>query len=499
MANIKHNNYRNFKCHLLNDTKLDFMLLKHKITPIISDIKVSSKISFANVTKKHVISEIAWENATSTNDILKNIGYTGVDNGFFSYEKDRIANDEFLELFSNSHFDLSSYDKHFFVTEITGNTGEFVYPIEKNENYVSLKGGFYQGFFKINGSKYQTLPHDLNNEWIFEITLRKKDYKTPSNVLNKRHNNNKDIFFYIGTRAENKFWEFYKQNPEMSELKIYDDYFTDDYNNTICDCDCENNTSIFEDDYLLNNTTIVKNELEDSKGHNLYEKGFYEIETDNKFIFFNQTKNGFTKDNWKDEYKFVLTGKTDSPNINYYPYLNQTNKGYTKDNISELIEKHTYSYNIFKEIENNALALKINDDGSISYRYLSSNCEIIDETSKPNIILNDNWYNVKLIMKEYPGDKMKLYIYVNNYLKLVSKELPKIKLRPLNDSPERQEGVPYSLSIGGGTQGLCERILPDYYSLPEYILPIEKHFAGTFIGDIKTFTFSTNSEKECGN
>ena len=29
----------------------------------------------------------------------------------------------------------------------------------------------------------------------------------------------------------------------------------------------------------------------------------------------------------------------------------------------------------------------------------------------------------------------------------------------------------------------------DYYDISKYELPIEKHFAGTFIGDIKDFTF----------
>ena len=84
---------------------------------------------------------------------------------------------------------------------------------------------------------------------------------------------------------------------------------------------------------------------------------------------------------------------------------------------------------------------------------------------------------------------MQIYVYVNGYLKLVSKELPELHLKRLDDNSERQEGVPYSLSIGGGTQGLSERIMLDYYDRTDYILPIEQNFAGTFIGDIKDFTF----------
>jgi hypothetical protein len=101
-----------------------------------------------------------------------------------------------------------------------------VYPLEIMNDYTALKGGFYQGFFKIDGDKYQTLPHQITDEWNFNITLRKRDYETPSNILNKRHTENQGMFFFIGTRAENKFWELYKSKPEMNNLK-YDD--SDDY------------------------------------------------------------------------------------------------------------------------------------------------------------------------------------------------------------------------------------------------------------------------------
>jgi hypothetical protein len=495
MSNIKRNNYRNFDSRIINDKNLDFILCGNNIKPVSSDIKLSAKINFYGNANRHVVSEVAWEGAVASDKTLKNIGFTGVDNGFISYEKDRIANDEFLELFTNSNFDLSSYDKRFFMTEVSGNTGEFVYPIIKNDEYTTLKGGFYQGFFKINGDKYQTLPHTINDEWEFKIVLRRKNYDTPSNILNKRHNDNEGIFLYIGARAENKFWELYKHSDEINEHKIYDDYFVDDYNQS--DCECEIDNSIFEDDYIQKDISLDDITLSDSKGNKIGEKGFYEIETDNKFILFNQTKNGFTKKTWKDDYKIILTGKTDTPNINYYPYLNQTKNGYTKDNINQLEEQFTYNYDIFKEIENNALAFKINNDGSITYKFLSDNCEILEETSKPNIIKDNEWADVKIKIKAISNKKMKIYVYINDYLKLVSKELPMLKLKPLNDTPERQETVPFSLSIGGGTQGLCERILLDYNKLPEYILPLEKHFAGSFIGDIKEFVFSTNSQKEC--
>ena len=69
----------------------------------------------------------------------------------------------------------------------------------------------------------------------------------------------------------------------------------------------------------------------------------------------------------------------------------------------------------------------------------------------------------------------------------ITKEIPKINLRELNDLYEKQEGVPYNISIGGGTQGLAETIQYNYMLNPTRVYPIEKNFAGSFIGYIRSF------------
>lgn len=567
MAIIKNNNYKKIDCRLYNDSYMDFILSKDDVR-VYGDINecIAAHLDFSGVDKRHVVSDAVWGNAIASDGILHNIGYTGVDNGFISYERDMIGNDEFLELFVNSKFSLNTFGDRFFVTKVDGNAMMQEYPVVPQKDYVSLKGGFYQGFFKIYGDKYQTLPYRIMDEWNISMTLRKRDYETPSNILNKRHVKNKGFFFFIGARSENKFWELYKSMPTTEELKYTDlddysedydimssnvtrhqyhedipnpenrddgygdlcectayfqdgydpyaegegcfkkgcdnDYFTDDYTGkgTTVGCDCPVNDLAIEDDYMQEQLQLDSIKLEDSKGNAIGEKGFYEIETDNKFIIFNAAKDGFNTKTWDDAYKFILTGKKDCPNINYFPYLNQTSSGYTKNNIDKLIKEHTYAYNVFKDIECNALGFKINDDGSISYRYISKKCEVIEETSKPNIIKEDEWYDIhiKILRKKgsipvcdehYRQGMMQIYVYVNGYLKMVSRELPELILRTLDDNPERQEGIPYSISIGGGSQGLSERILLDYYDRTDYVLPIEENFAGSFIGDIKDFTF----------
>ena len=82
---------------------------------------------------------------------------------------------------------------------------------------------------------------------------------------------------------------------------------------------------------------------------------------------------------------------------------------------------------------------------------------------------------------------MIILFYVNNYLVFISKELSKFNFKQLNEVLTKQETVPYNISLGGGSLGLMETILPNYYAISDYILPIEKDFCGTFMGDIKSF------------
>ena len=92
---------------------------------------------------------------------------------------------------------------------------------------------------------------------------------------------------------------------------------------------------------------------------------------------------------------------------------------------------------------------------------------------------------------------MKLYFYVNGKLVYITKDLPNLNLRTLDEIPEKQEGVPFNISLGGGTQGLAEMINHKNYMLnPTRIYPLEKYFAGSFIGYIKDFKFS-NCGMEC--
>ena len=635
--NILNNNVRSIDCKLLEDEYFDYMLYKGEVygSNNISEMTIANFSCPFLIENGVLYSTSTWVDAKNNGVLLEDIGFTGSDNGLISFRKDRISNKDYLDILTGSTYEIEEDDTRLFLSPITGNTLNFDYPMFLDEDetgcFLSFQGGFYQGFYKLFGKEwcYQTLPNGPDYEWNLYFDIRpRSDYKVGVTTVNHIHPENKGIFFYLGTRAENKFWPLYKTDEEVTNplKRIPDDdnytnaeicgeesdtdfnkinvvhedymadepeeipesYFEDDYiasastddcpcaaqclaeeqnkhenydfdngylseddnddvtftisdiyeykyqeDSNCCEkglncgtsdckeshkCDnffqddfyndeCYNGPKAIEDEYLGQDADIVEDDITDSFGHVLTKKGYYEIESDNKFLMFDRTKDGFTVNNWIEGTKVTLTARQDWANINYFPIMNRTCTGYTVDNIYKYQEENSIPYNIYKDIKNNAFCLRITDDGAIGYRYSVLDCEaeneqhyaVREEYSKPGVVKIDEWNKIvvkiailnpmvsngKYINKGHR--KMKLYFYVNGFLVFISKELDEFNFRELNDTYQKQEGVPYSISLGGGTQGLLESILPDYYNTPDYIFPIEKDFCGTFLGDIKSF------------
>ena len=635
--NILNNNVRSIDCKLLEDEYFDYMLYKGEVygSNNISEMTIANFSCPFLIENGVLYSTSTWVDAKNNGVLLEDIGFTGPDNGFISFRKDRISNKDYLDILTGSTYEIEEDDTRLFLSPITGNTLNFDYPMFLDEDetgcFLAFQGGFYQGFYKLFGKEwcYQTLPNGPDYEWNLYFDIRpRSDYKVGVTTVNHIHPENKGIFFYLGTRAENKFWPLYKTDEEVTNplKRIPDDdnytnaeicgeesdtnfnkinvvhedymadepeeipesYFEDDYiasastddcpcaaqclaeeqnkhenydfdngylsendnddvtftisdiyeykyqeDSNCCEggsncgtsdykesrkCDnffqddfyndeCYNGPKAIEDEYLGQDADIVEDDITDSFGHALTKKGYYEIESDNKFLMFDRTKDGFTVNNWIEGTKVTLTARQDWANINYFPIMNRTCTGYTVDNIYKYQEENSIPYNIYKDIKNNAFCLRITDDGAIGYRYSVLDCEaeneqhyaVREEYSKPGVVKIDEWNKIvvkiailnpmvsngKYLNKGHR--KMKLYFYVNGFLVFISKELDEFNFRELNDTYQKQEGVPYSISLGGGTQGLLESILPDYYNTPDYIFPIEKDFCGTFLGDIKSF------------
>ena len=443
MQNIKRNNVRALDLRLINNEYYDFMLYKGETIgfTLSEDCILAQMMPCFMEDDGKYYSNRTWVDAVNGGDVvLNNIGFTGVDNGFIHFEKDKISNREFLEIFTGSTYTIDAEDKRFFMTPITGNTMLHKYPYsievdEKDEQeYFSFRGGFLQGFFKVEGYDYQTLPNKIDSEWVMSFELRRRsDYPIEPTSLVGVHPENNGIFFFMGTRAENKFWHYYKTDKEKMEALKIGDYVTDEYIIPEDECDivtpncdlvtpkkdsyiadfedwnedCYVETDECEDcedkyeypidhEYWEADIDITSNDFKTQEGIDADNQYYTEIETDNKFITFNRTPSGFTVHTWPgDDVKVILEG-TRKPNINWFPLMNRTKTGVTvqtaDDYIANVYEGDDAKYNIYDDIKNNAFALKINDDGSIGYKYGILDCEaenhysVVEEYSKPNMV-----------------------------------------------------------------------------------------------------------------
>lgn len=503
--------------------------------------------------------ECVWKSAINEETYLDYVGFTGVDNGFISYDKDKITNKEFLELFLHSKHNILNDELKLRLRKVNGNNQIYDYSNDitsiDGKDVSKLNGGFYQGFFKIFDKKYQVLPHILGDGLGIEVRLKKSDFVNDNVTINDTHKENKGIFLYIGTRAENKWWERYsivdnfdKSNTEYSNGEYFEDEYTtensnvnsryaDDtedvdyieimYGNDGKNCNIKKEDTLdseyyqvdddclgyVTDDYLEKEEEINGNEkFLTSDGIDFNQPNVIKYETDNKYLLFDRGKDGYTTKTWEED-TIATIYDVKKPNIgNYFTLLNRTKSGETTKTIDELLEKENKKYNILNDLYRNALAFQIKDNGSIGFKYLVKDCDsekdkykIEELFTKDNIIKDDEWYtiSVKIVplcprisndttcddLRTSLTDKMVIYIYVNGMLRLKSHELPILNLKPLDDLSDKQQTVPYSISLGGGTQGLCDVININYRELPKYILPLEKEFCGSFIGYIQSFRF----------
>ena len=625
MSNIINNNFHNLRIKLNYDEYWDFFLNKDNF----NSFNFDSSLMYDKCLISYIDSELnecvdnnwlystdsyKWEYSNVLSHEMYNIGYTALDNGLILFRRDLHNNRSFVDLYTKSKYKIEEGDDRLKLHAVSGGTNLYEYPITVENNLIKLNGGFYQGFFKTECDKYQVLPSNLESgdEWHFEFVLNKNEFEKESNkTLNDKYPNNKGIFFYIGTRAENKWVYLYNKDDECFSLgiddyveggeidkkdykisslidanpdfidytefamddyleykyydnKLYeydkieeDDFFLDDYvmldnepkiideeNNkgkvigwccfyntteyeTIkkysygCGCRREiinefpitvnqgkylSGCDLFGDEYLSDIDDIeygcdfIEKDLdirdfdfETYEGISILKNQYY-FNTDNKFLLFDRTCDGFNVKNWEEGTIGRYIGTNSSFKGNLFLLMNRTCTGYTVDTINELRDSYTKDYNVYNDIYDNALAFRITDDGKIGYRYLTYDCDaenqitIKEGYSKEGIIKESKWYVINVKITAHLN-KMVLRFYVNGKLVFISSELSKLNLRQLKELKEKQETVPFNISLGGGTQGLCETILPNYMLEPYRVYPLEKYFAGTFIGYLKSFKF----------
>jgi hypothetical protein len=376
----------------------------------------------------------------------------------------------------------------------SGNTKETIYNIVSKTNdiigyYNQLYGGFYQGFFKLFGYDYEVFPTRTNEGWTVEMLLRarQEDQYIPTTgqtTLNLTYPENTNTFFYFGTRAENKYYHHASGSPvsdsgytrvtgvlegclktcECSNtgvtysrcVDVYEPLVYTAQHNTTCNCGCNATTNVPNND---------KDPLYDSMS-NSFSLRLSGDPSNPKVCVKVLTFTGGC----------VTTGTCPTTGITYQTGYTITEHCSTNtifnycstDNPLYLNKEHWFLVDCVWERSTYYDTCDLYYRGGLG---LISDTEYVDSLSQNTVLLieppithegsapaeqveivnlNERW----LIER---SDRLgSLKIFVNGKLLFVINGFEEVIPRALNTDKEKQLGVPFNISWGGGTQGLRE-------------------------------------------
>jgi hypothetical protein len=448
------------------------------------------------------------------------------------------GNTALLSALTASTLIIPSGETRLMLNRVTGMTGDYIYPIEQiidtgtTGNYARFCGGFYQGYYKLDGESYEVLPNRVPKAWAAEFMLRKSDNScsgTTGTTLNDTYPDNKGFFFYLGTRAENKFWNRFDGvntgctsgctsdtgctgtvTTFCTSIKETDVYFTDDETGFLLPLSPPAiEITKIENGFLLYGragdrcSRCGQTHEPDGLGtytacddvSNVYLTAYTstQSESQNKFLTFCRACRG-TCSNCGSITCGGASGGT--------CFTTCTWSGDTA--ITDDLDPNL-------DVFDNALGFRIKDDGSIGYRALKftgycsgdtyiTGVTVEEQYSASGMVSDDEWtkISIRFVMNETYDEcelgykdarKGRLMFYVNCRLKFVAEEVDEFIARRLIEQNEKQLTVPYNISIGGGTQGLLESMTFDGQDPDDLGMLIEQNYAGTFIGDISQFRF----------
>lgn len=413
--------------------------------------------------------------------------------------------------------------------------------------YQELYGGFYQGFYKLFGYDYEVFPERLNKGWTMETVIKPRitdEYSISASTeeyLNTRYPENAGTFFYFGTRAENKYYHFADGHPASDSgytrvtsgltslssctcnqtgftnancLMVYPKSATTAYHNIGCGCGaCTTQLPVQPLDPkfdVLSNAlsmrfsgcpadpricvkvmTITGNCVTTGTCATTgltYQTGYTITEFCSEPIYSvcDYVCSAITTDRWVmitsvfERYTTIeecdllnLGGLGDLRKVTYQSILNNT------------------SYNLIMPPETHSGGTKENKVYKIDFR---------------RRWFDDEWYRLG-----------RLKVYVNGYLFMTIENFEEVIPRELNCEKEKQLGVPFNISWGGGTQGLHDHLIfsattvlngpykQDPELFPDEILSattfsglstdilLEQNFGGTFMGGVSQFRMYTEA------
>jgi hypothetical protein len=372
-------------------------------------------------------------------------------------------------------YTISSGDTFTF-HEVSGYTNTYTYDvidtIINSINTKKLNGGFYQGFYKLTSYPVEYFPNRVHKGWSVNMIIGYNTGITTGTTLNDTFPNNEGIVFYMGTQSSGKY-----SYPTDNEISIINENYGIDLSipNYVKTGITVNNLNYIEapnytygDELLLNNTGYTGDWIyyngqpytgksyEENTSQLLTWAPEYSDLIDNAFAI------RITEDK-KIGYRYLYEGDICSLNTGYTDYYNydEITTGDTTTTYKIINKKYT----LIEEYTNSPIWTE-NDNGYIN----------ITITFERDITLNTQ---CELLYNDFRNGT--LMIYVNGRPVLKNTSFREFIPHKLDVIDELQEGVPFNISFGGGTQGLIDGIT---ISTGVTYSPgvLENYFSGVYTG-----------------
>ena len=424
-------------------------------------------------TGVEIDSLVRWSNSTSSAFTINDIGLTGIDTQYV----DQMSGIS-MSFLGNESLVLKMVDGNLMFDNNIGN-----YPIKYNVfsvddysgQYYKGDGGFFQGFFKLHDYPFQVMPTRMEKGWTMEFLLKvgccdcNTCPTTYEKTLNELYPENKDIFFLIGVRSENKYWNYFSGetgvttssgvplNPESGTTQPAD------------------NSMIYWKEKL-----IGKNACDDSIPATEYG---VTNDTDPNFNIINNVlafrldcetnKIGYRKVAFSGVCTNDIPGTTSGGTHMEAIAVIEEKMSDNPIQITGTCSAQTWAHVVVKFVR----------------EFTLEGCDLVNRDGINDIDYNDTTTYLKLLKYQDESNwrKGKLIFYVNGKKHFVVDDFEEIIPRQLDTHKEKQQGVPFNISWGGGTQGLMESITFDGWNgieqdSKDYKLMMEKNFAGTWCG-----------------
>lgn len=273
-----------------------------------------------------------------------------------------------------------------------------------------------------------------------------------------------------------------------------------------------------------------------------YLNGYFKLEGYNYELFPYRYNNGFTFETWlrfdentfspdnkpndgiflfigtraENKYSTLFTGTTND--CTYEKTINHTNCGNGEIGINTSENNNLgsdHSDDLEKNIYYNVIAFIIDNNGRVGYKYIDNNGKVKQEfSSKPLSCTSEGWYHIsgvfkpdnvifddnltsdedkKRLLECSPRRKGTLSIYVNGFKFYDFENVDEFFFKGMDTEKEKQIGLPYNISWGGGTFGLKHSYHFDPYWQNKFINNFTYGDNGKFFNNIDGLsTLGTN-------